>query len=126
MLDRFDVMIEVPEVPIHVLTQPGQNETSSDVMTRINSARQMAQARCQQAEGVINAYIAPDQIDQVVRLDDRGKKLVTEAAQKQALLARGYHRVLRVARTIADLAGDEVTRHDHLAEALQYRRAVVS
>ncbi|MCE2517273.1 MAG: YifB family Mg chelatase-like AAA ATPase [Alphaproteobacteria bacterium] len=123
MLDRFDVMIEVPEVPLHVLTNPERNESSAEVLARVMSAREIAGRRPQQKDTPINAQIAPDQIDDVVQLDDRGKKLVTAAAEKQALSARGYHRVLRVARTIADLAGDEVTRHDHLAEALQYRRA---
>lgn len=126
MLDRFDMMIEVPEVPIHILTSPADNESSADILSRVLTARQLAQTRPSQNDGTINAMLSADQIDEVVHLDDNGKTLIKTAADKQALSARGYHRILRVARTIADLAGDEVVRHEHLAESLQYRRSALT
>ncbi len=125
LMDRFDLIIEVPEVPIGVMLDKPKNESSASILTRIEKARQYAAARPQQAEGQINSRLSPDDIDQVINLDDKGKRLIQNAADKQALSARGYHRILRVSRTIADLAGDELTRHDHIAEALQYRRLPV-
>ncbi len=122
MIDRFDLMIEVPEVPISTLTNPGVNESSSQIIDRISGARKMAASRSTQGQKGVNAALNPDVIDNVINLDDKAKALLIVASKKQALSARGYHRVLRVARTIADLAGDEVTTHQHLAEALQYRR----
>ena len=122
MLDRFDMMIEVPEVPISVLTDPVENENSAQIMKRILQAREMANARKPQGQAGVNADLNPDLVDKLIILDDKAKALVKRASEQNALSARGYHRVLRVARTIADLGGVEVTSHDHIAEALQYRR----
>ena len=122
MLDRFDMMIEVPEVPISVLTDPVENENSAQIMTRILQAREMANARKPQGQKGVNADLNPDLVDKLIILDDKAKALVKRASEQNALSARGYHRVLRVARTIADLYGAEVTSHNHIAEALQYRR----
>jgi len=122
MLDRFDMLIEVPEVPVHLLTRPSENEDSATVSARISDARNMAVMRPAQGENLANAQLTPEMIETIIPLEDKTMALIHDAAEKQGLSARGFHRVLRVARTIADLAGAEALGQDHLAEALQYRR----
>ena len=122
MLDRFDLMIEVPEVPIHQMLEKTQQENSATIRDRIIAAQDFAAKRRLDGLKRLNADLSPDEIDQAVGLDDEALALLHQAGEKQALSARGLHRVLRVARTIADLDGDEQTRSTHLAEALRYRR----
>ena len=122
MLDRFDMLIEVPEVPVHFLTHPAENEDSATILARIHEARQMAMRRPAQGEKLANAQLTPEMIEIMIPLEDKTLALIHEAEEKQGLSARGFHRVLRVARTIADLAGVETIGQEHLAEALQYRR----
>ena len=120
MLDRFDLLIEVPEVPIHMMMDKSDQETSADIRARVMAAQQKAKTSRNQQK--LNADLSPDEIDATIKLDDVSRALLHQAAEKNALSARGFHRVLRVARTIADLANDEQTKDFHLAEALQYRR----
>ena len=120
MLDRFDLLIEVPEVPIHMMMDKSDQETSADIRARVMAAQQKAKTSRNQQK--LNADLSPDEIDATIKLDDASRALLHQAAEKNALSARGFHRVLRVARTIADLANDEETKDFHLAEALQYRR----
>jgi len=122
MLDRFDLMIEVPEVPIHQMLEKTEQESSATIRERVLAAQNFAARRHQGGSTRLNADLSPDEIDQAVGLDDDALALLHQAGEKQALSARGLHRVLRVARTIADLDGDDQTRSTHLAEALRYRR----
>jgi len=92
------------------------------VSARISDARKMAVMRPAQGENLANAQLTPEMIETIIPLEDKTMALIHDAAEKQGLSARGFHRVLRVARTIADLAGAEALGQDHLAEALQYRR----
>ena len=126
MLDRFDMMIEVPEVQINTLSRAGTSEDSTDVAARIAAARQFACQRPQQAEGMPNAHLSADMLEEVMGMDEKAHALIEDAATKQGLSARGYHRLLKVARTIADLDNNLVVTSRHIAEALQYRRLPVT
>lgn len=122
MLDRFDLLIEVPEVPINMMIDKTKSESSAMIRQRVIAAQSQAQKRFPDQHGKLNADLTPDEIDITIILNDDARNLLKEAAEKNALTARGYHRVLRVARTIADLDGQSQILKQHLAEALQYRR----
>jgi len=125
MLDRFDMLIEVPEIPVRMLTRPMESEDSATIARRITEARLMTGQRPGQGENLTNAQLTPEMIETIIPLDDKNLVLIHDAAEKQGLSARGFHRVLRVARTIADLAGSDSITQDHLAEALRLRRLPV-
>jgi magnesium chelatase family protein len=122
LLDRIDLIIEVPAVTQNELAAPSTGESSAQVRERVASARQRQETR-QQIE---NARLGPKVLDDVAVLDDACHKLMSTAMQKLDLSARAYHRILRVARTIADLAGSEAIALPHLAEAIQYRRSLTA
>jgi len=120
LLDRIDLHVEVPRLPPEALNFPaaGRVETSAQVRTRVEAARQIQLARA----GKPNQALTPREIDHTCRLDDNGRRLMTQALQRLGLSARAYHRVLKVARTIADLAGCGSIQSEHLTEAIGYRR----
>ena len=119
LLDRIDMHIEVPAVPREVLLDrtARAGESSNAVQTRVETAR----ARQQNRSGCANAALNNKQIEETCRVDESGRRLLEQAIDRLGLSARGYHRVLKVARTIADLAAEEMIRPSHLAEAVQYR-----
>mgnify|MGYP001548645106 CR=1 FL=1 len=127
LLDRIDLHLEVPAVPAGDLALPPPAEGTKEVAARVQAARAVQSeryARHKNGSGPIrcNADADGELLDQVATPDDGGRKLLTEAAGAMKLTARGYHRVLRVSRTLADLAGSEAVRRLHVAEALSYRR----
>ncbi len=121
MMDRFDLIIEVPEVPGNLLLDDQLSEPTAAIAARVLRARAFSQTREGQETAQVNARLTPDQIDKFGGLAPDGAQLLRTALDKQKLSARGFHKVLRVARTIADLdLSAQIARH-HLAEALAYR-----
>lgn len=124
LMDRFDIRIEVPALAIEELAAAPPGEASETVAVRVARARAMQRARYAGIGGVsVNADAEGEVLDAVAVLEEEGRALLTSAANRFRLSARGYHRVLRVSRTIADLEGTEVVEKRHVAEALGYRLA---
>ncbi|MBC7102264.1 MAG: YifB family Mg chelatase-like AAA ATPase [Parvibaculum sp.] len=128
MLDRIDIHIEVPPVAHADLALPPPAEGSAEVAARVAAARDIQEARFAAHVGpnsmLLNAHVEGELLDRIAAPDDAGRLLLAEAAERMGLTARGYHRVLRVARTLADLEGSEGVRRIHVAEALAYRETV--
>lgn len=126
ILDRIDIHIEVPAVKSSDLALPPPRENSAIVVARVLKARERQLDRFKSiggAEGLMtNADADGDILTKIAPLEAKAQKLLVEAAEKMKLSARGYHRVLRVARTIADLSGSNNVDSSHIAEALSYRR----
>lgn len=124
LMDRFDLRIEVPAVAIADLDRPPDGETSAVVAARVARAREIQTHRFRDTPGVrVNAEASGALLDEIARPDAAGRALIQRAAEKLGLTARGYHRILRSARTIADLDGSEAVCGPHLAEAIGYRLA---
>ena len=117
-LDRIDIQIEVPAVPQDVLLGQANGEASATIRPRVEAARQRQMAR----QGKPNALLAVNEIDELCAPDAQGVALLQLAITRLNLSARAYHRVLKVARSIADLAGSADILTAHIAEAVQYRR----
>jgi magnesium chelatase family protein len=126
LLDRIDIHIEVTPVSAQDLSLPPPSEGSADVARRVLAARDIQRARYEGTGVRTNAEPEGELLDRVAKPDSAGVKLLTDAADHMRLTARGYHRVLRVARTIADLGGAANVGRVHVAEALSYRRIAVA
>ena len=127
LLDRIDLVIEVPAVTAADLILPPPAEGSAQAAARVANARAMQEARfrARGLEGVnCNAACPAPVIEEMARPEPAGLTLLRDAAETMRLTARGYHRVLKVARTLADLDGVETVARAHLAEALSYRAAI--
>jgi magnesium chelatase family protein len=118
LLDRIDLHIEVPAVAPDELTSAQRAEPSAAIAPRAAQARQ----RQIQRQGRANSHLSTREIEQHAKPDSAGDQLLRHAIQRLGLSARGYHRILKVARTVADLAGSEAVRPEHVAESIQYRR----
>jgi magnesium chelatase family protein len=121
LLDRIDIHISVPRVEYEKLSDSRLGEKSSVVQARVEAARQIQRKRFVGTEVTCNADMHPAEVRQYCAMDDTCRTLMKTAMQQLQLSARAYHRVLKLARTIADLAGAEKIAPAHLAEALQYR-----
>jgi magnesium chelatase family protein len=120
LLDRIDLQVEVPAVKPGELMGARDGETSALIAARVRVARDHALAR----QGVPNAELSAAGIEAHCALDDPGRSLLHRAAERLGWTGRGLHRVLKVARTIADLAGHDRIVSAHIAEAMQWRRAL--
>ena len=126
LLDRIDIHIEVPRVDYEKLSDRRTGEASGAVRQRVESARERQRARFGGLDGIsCNADMRPAEVRKFCALDDSGSKLMHTASLQLQLSARAYHRILKLARSIADLAGSEEIQLPHLAEALQYRPKVM-
>jgi len=122
LFDRIDLHVEVAGVSASDLVLPPAAEGSAEVAQRVAKARGLQRERFSQFPVRTNAQAEGELLDTVATPDAAGVKLLADAAERMKLSARGYHRVLKVARTIADLAGAEGVSKPHIAEALSYRR----
>jgi magnesium chelatase family protein len=125
LLDKIDIHVEVPEVDYEKLSSDRMGESSASIRERVQAARERQRVRFEGTDIVCNSDMRVAEVRQFCKLDDAGGSLVRQAMRQLNLSARGYHRVLKLARTNADLAGSKDIQSVHLAEALQYRPKVM-
>jgi magnesium chelatase family protein len=122
LLDRIDIQIEVPTLREEELTSASRGESSAEVRGRVEAARALQLRR----QGRVNGQIGPREVEKFCTAEDDAVALLKQAIARLNLSARAYHRVLKLARTIVDLAGRDTIGVAHMAEAIQYRRLVHS
>lgn len=121
LLDRIDIHIEVPALEYKDLSSEAGGEPSASIRERVEQAQKGQWNRFNKSKNFFNAGITPPQLKKYCRLDEASKKIMGMAIDKLGLSARAHDRILKVARTIADLAGEENIQSNHVAEAIQYR-----
>jgi magnesium chelatase family protein len=121
LLDRIDIHVEVPRVDYDKLTDDRLGEPSEVIRRRVERARETQRKRFEGTPLTCNADMGPGEVRRLCRLDEAGRSLVRAAMQQLQMSARAFHRILKLSRTIADLAGSEQIETAHLAEAIQYR-----
>jgi magnesium chelatase family protein len=121
ILDRIDLIVEVPRIPFETLSDPNPQESSLEIRKRVEKARQIQQERFKGINIITNSEMTAKNINNFVKLPPKINSLLKEAADSFSLSARAIHRTIKVARTIADLEGENEIKQWHLAEALQYR-----
>lgn len=120
LLDRIDLTIEVPSLSASELSQTQAGESSEKVLQRVLLAREKQHQR----QNKINAQLTTHDLDTIAQIEDEAKNALAQMLEKLSLSARSYHRILRVARTIADLSGDERVTRSHILKAVSFRRAL--
>jgi len=121
LLDRIDLHVDVPRVPHKDLTDPEPAESSTQIRQRVNQARKVQQKRLVPYGLHANSQMQARHIQKFCKLNEAGERLLEQVTDRLGLSARSYTRILKLARTIADLAGSETIETLHLAEAIQYR-----
>jgi magnesium chelatase family protein len=122
LLDRIDLHVEVTPVNFNELASERLSEKSMDIRARVTNARTIQIARFEDREDVFcNAQMSPNMVRKICKISDNGQALLKQAMEKLGLSARAYDRILKVARTIADLAESEEIKLEHLAEAIHFR-----
>jgi len=121
LLDRIDIHVEVPAVPYKDLLQPAAAEPSSAIRQRVSRARRVQTERFARSKIHCNAQMGSRHIKTHCRIDQPSRRLLETAIDKLGLSARAFNRVLKIARTIADLAEAPDIHADHISEAIQYR-----
>jgi magnesium chelatase family protein len=122
LLDRIDLHVEVVPVSFDEMTADRKTETSEEIRHRVVMARQIQSERFKDNEQIYcNAMMPSNMVKQICVVNDAGKSLLKTAMERLGLSARAYDRILKVSRTVADLAGSSEIKVEHLAEAIQYR-----
>jgi magnesium chelatase family protein len=121
LLDRIDIHIEVPRVDYEKLSGDRLGEKSEVIRARVEAARARQRQRFAGTKLQCNGDMGPGEVRKYCVVDDAGKNLLRASMQQMQMSARAYHRILKLARTIADLAGCDKVETPHLAEAIQYR-----
>jgi magnesium chelatase family protein len=123
LLDRFDLRVDVPAIELATLGRAGKGESSAVVRGRVVAARLRQRERFGPSGPSCNARMGPAELDRHAVLDGDARRLLLAAGERMGLSARGFDRVRRVARTLADLQGCDTLSACHVAEALQYRQS---
>ena len=121
LLDRIDIVVEVPAVHFEDLRARAEAEPSAEIKKRVDEARKQQHARFGKNTTMCNARMGPEEMRNFCKLDTEGETLMKQAFEAMGLTARSYDRILKVARTVADLDGSEEIKPQHIAEAIQYR-----
>lgn len=121
LLDRFDIHVEVPAVKFDELRDTEKTETSAEIKNRVDKARKIQRERFKDSQTLCNSKINAEQFEKICLIDKEAENTLRESFEKLGLTARAYDRVLKVARTIADLEESEVIHSEHVLEAVQYR-----
>ena len=121
LMDRIDMQLEVPRVPVQRLLEYRREDYSVESSATVKERVEQAQWRQMQRHGQLNARMENELLDRFCVLDDRSKNLIIDVMQRLNLSIRAYHRILKLARTIADLENSDNIQWKHTAEAIQYR-----
>lgn len=123
LLDRIDLHLEVGALPFKEMNDERQGESSAEIKKRVDATRNVQAERYQKKERIhCNAQMGLGEIEQYCKLDESSMRLLEKSVERLGLSARAYHRILKIARTIADMDGKLQLELSHVAEAVQYRR----